>query len=1193
MEPAGLALGAVGLLGLFSLYQEAVSVVGVADRDSLEKNAHPELKDPAVVAAVSSLLASICDVFAAVDPTLTRHDQASASSAGNPSRKKFRSRLNWALADNDKLTLQAQDFVNLVQKLYHLVPPERLQPDEFQKLQEALIQSQRSEALRRVSQWLDATTTENNFDAYCSTRLDTTCGWIDAHPAYQHWLTEQPGKALKVLWVHGPAGFGKSVLCAYIINSLLDNDSDAQRNPSAIPRSWVHQAYLGKCDNTKATHSDILRLFKNIATPTHKSELIFVVDGPDECPRTNTARVELHRNRADILWEITKEAAGTGARLLVLRPHGPQPPGVHFDEVNISRDDVSLDVARFAEHIVTQKLQGNTQQFCQDLATQMAKNSDGMFLLIRLQSQTLRPRKGKNQLRRAVSEMPTNLAQVYERHWDDIRRLPPSDRQRAEAILRWVLFARHPLRILELSEIVTVLDTDEGDEPQFDDLPASFDEEFVDDEILGLCGSFLELRDPAVEAKFADKTVHLIHFSASEFLLGQHACAQFYNTMLQEYYLAQTCLRYLDCPGTWERQADEDSDSIHDRPFAFYAVYYWFEHVAACVDSEYDIKDLFEAPSSESSEDGDSEEANSEDNSPEESESGEGHSKTMNSKAGESPGGRTYYAAQFGLRDVLQYMHESGSIDISDTPKYYRDPLQAAAFRGNLDALTFLLEIGANPEAEGLFGSSLLAPAAASEEEAVTVLLHHGASVSATSTTGQTPLHLAAQKGHYFIAQQLLNHNSDLSAADNDGRTPLMAAAYYGHIKMVRLLVEKGSLGSDDIYEYNALIWAAINGHVEAVQRLLDSGAEVNHCTRHGETALSFASEKGHTGIVKTLLNFGASTETPDKDGYRPSLLAAENDSGASPDAASSQGLTPLIAAAWKGHSEAVKTLLDSGASLEASYSDGWTPLHFAAANGHLDVIRILLESGNHVTPIHVGAERGRVEVVQMLLEAGVDVNISAEDGSTPLHCAVRGNDRAVVELLLHHHASLDQLDLFGRTAFEYTNDDTIAGFRGRFSECEHYAHPTEDARQQRVRESVSLLAGRVKALEKKKMTLLDILGRCLLQLNYKLDAAIVFSETTHVDSESESLDHNISCDLCDEYVFGERWICTSCRSENLCAACMTKSLADVSERLFCSGHEYFCVVEGDGGVPKTNVYTEEFVAWLKELEIRHGLATL
>ncbi|KAL4794208.1 hypothetical protein BDV19DRAFT_365401 [Aspergillus venezuelensis] len=310
MEPAGLALGAVGLLGLLNLYTEAVSVVqsiknhpseslriksrynatrvlfelrgkqvGFAnDKTSdYEETVTAELKDPATTAAVADLLVSIRDVFSVVDPTLARYDGPPLGrEESNQGRTKLRSRLRWAFADGDKLENQVEDFDEFVQKLYSLVPPQKVQPNEFQTLQASLIKDQRVQALQRLTHWLDATTTENTFDAYCSTRIDNTCNWINMHPTYQGWASDQgqiDDKAFRVLWIHGPAGFGKSVLCAYLINSLLNSgkllvcsffcsgDSDAQRSPSAIPRSWVYQAvyqddnvlemalqYLDKCE---------------------------------------------------------------------------------------------------------------------------------------------------------------------------------------------------------------------------------------------------------------------------------------------------------------------------------------------------------------------------------------------------------------------------------------------------------------------------------------------------------------------------------------------------------------------------------------------------------------------------------------------------------------------------------------------------------------------------------------------------------------------------------------------------------------------------------------------------------------------------------------------------------------------------------------------------------------------------------
>src|SRR5690242_12906590 len=75
--------------------------------------------------------------------------------------------------------------------------------------------------------------------------------------------------------------------------------------------------------------------------------------------------------------------------------------------------------------------------------------------------------------------------------------------------------------------------------------------------------------------------------------------------------------------------------------------------------------------------------------------------------------------------------------------------------------------------------------------------------------------------------------------------------------------------------------------------------------------------------------------------------LAAQLDSGVSPDTRDLSQRTALMIAAWRGDTEAVRLLLDRHASvnIERSY-DFMTALMYAAVGGHGDVVRQLLESG-------------------------------------------------------------------------------------------------------------------------------------------------------------------------------------------------------------------------------------------------------
>jgi acyl-CoA-binding protein len=59
--------------------------------------------------------------------------------------------------------------------------------------------------------------------------------------------------------------------------------------------------------------------------------------------------------------------------------------------------------------------------------------------------------------------------------------------------------------------------------------------------------------------------------------------------------------------------------------------------------------------------------------------------------------------------------------------------------------------------------------------------------------TGQTALHLAADRGHLECVQILLDHGADVQATDQEGISILQAAVIAGHFEMCRLLLQKGA----------------------------------------------------------------------------------------------------------------------------------------------------------------------------------------------------------------------------------------------------------------------------------------------------------------------------------------------------------------------------------------------------------------
>ncbi len=77
--------------------------------------------------------------------------------------------------------------------------------------------------------------------------------------------------------------------------------------------------------------------------------------------------------------------------------------------------------------------------------------------------------------------------------------------------------------------------------------------------------------------------------------------------------------------------------------------------------------------------------------------------------------------------------------------------------------------------------------------------------------------------------------------------------------------MDRGARIDADVYRGTALTWAAVNGHVAAVTRLIELGADVDARAtfggpEHGEgvTALHIAAQAGQTAAVEALLAAGA-----------------------------------------------------------------------------------------------------------------------------------------------------------------------------------------------------------------------------------------------------------------------------------------------------------------------------------------------
>ncbi|WP_341811598.1 ankyrin repeat domain-containing protein [Wolbachia endosymbiont (group A) of Oxytorus armatus] len=227
-------------------------------------------------------------------------------------------------------------------------------------------------------------------------------------------------------------------------------------------------------------------------------------------------------------------------------------------------------------------------------------------------------------------------------------------------------------------------------------------------------------------------------------------------------------------------------------------------------------------------------------------------------------------------------------------------------------------------------------------------LLREGADVNVKNDKGETPLHFAAEMGHAEIVKDLLDKGANVNAVDKDGKTPFKLAAN----EEIQTLLENTA----------KLLEAAKSGNVDAVTRLISTGASVNATDQDGKTPLHLAARDNNKEIVEALLKVN----------------------GINVNATDQGGKTPLHLAARDNNKEIVEALLKvNGINVNAQDKDDSTPLHWAAVKGHEEVVEALLGKD------------------------GIDVNIEDKHGNTPFKLATDEG----IKTLLQNAEKTDPVD--------------------------------------------------------------------------------------------------------------------------------------------------------------------------------------
>ena len=190
------------------------------------------------------------------------------------------------------------------------------------------------------------------------------------------------------------------------------------------------------------------------------------------------------------------------------------------------------------------------------------------------------------------------------------------------------------------------------------------------------------------------------------------------------------------------------------------------------------------------------------------------------------------------------------------------DEFFAAVLRDNPGNLQTLLTRGMDantPSPEGQTGLSM-ALAAESLKAAQVLMNWPKTDVNALNSKGESPLMLAALKGHKEMAEQLIKKGADINKT---GWTPLHYAASSGQTAIISLLLDQHAyIDAESPNGTTPLMMAAMYGTGEAVDLLVAEGADTRLKNQQGMTALQFAEAGERPDAIRTLSAIAAKART-------------------------------------------------------------------------------------------------------------------------------------------------------------------------------------------------------------------------------------------------------------------------------------------------------------------------------------------
>ena len=338
--------------------------------------------------------------------------------------------------------------------------------------------------------------------------------------------------------------------------------------------------------------------------------------------------------------------------------------------------------------------------------------------------------------------------------------------------------------------------------------------------------------------------------------------------------------------------------------------------------------------------------------------------------------------------DVIHRLLTKGA-DVNALTASNLSLLIEAIKRGNIEMMRTFLEFGADMEFKEMKSgmTPLQFAIACSNIDAVTFLLDRGADLNYATPSGVTGLQIAFNKRDEDMVRLLLEREAQISRIF--GKSPLQVAVELKWLNITRMLLERGCDPNECINTFEGVLREAMRRADSYMdQRLSAPGAREKFQSR-GYSLLHIAAETGMVEMADLLLDNGANVNCQDFD-----------------DA------TPIHIALKKRHDQFALKLIERGADVRlVEDRQRKTTLHIAVEGDCYEsvkaiikkkVVKIDMQDRRQVTALYIAAAKNNNFLTEILLKHGAKVNIcNKTDNCTVLHYALHNKNQKMVKMFL------------------------------------------------------------------------------------------------------------------------------------------------------------------------------------------------